>query len=200
MLFVAISLCSAFFSVAQKDTASFEKKIVGEFCEGFEKIASRVTKDNMDMEIGMLFLPLLSKYEKEIKKEWNLDATDAKDLAAIGTKLGELSAVRCEPFRDFVMNNIDAINKGKDTDATFEAKGTLAKIEGLPFVYMLVQNKAGKTDKIYWLEFFDGAQELSVNASSYLNKTVTVSYKEMEVYDNQNKEYKKIKIATGIKK
>ena len=190
----------SFAADAQKASQTdFEKKISAEFCKEFDKVAPNVTKDNMDMQLGMMILPLLTKFKDEIKKEWSLDAENPDDMEKIGYKIGQIGAVGCSSFLSFVMNNMDAIGDNKSKLRSTEVAGTLKKVEGHPFTYLLVQNKAGKTEKIYWLEFFEGAEKITGNASSYLNKAVTVSFKEMEVYDAQNKEYKKIKVATGLK-
>ena len=194
----AVFVVSAFSGFAQNATADFEKKISEEFCKEFEKIAPSITKENMDMQVGLLILPILNKFKDDIKKEWKLDAENPDDLEKIGYKIGQAGALGCKSFMNFVMTNMDAIGDN-GTARKQEVAGTLLKVEGQPFSFLVVQNKAGKTEKIYWLEFFEGADKLTGTASSYLNKPVTVTYKEMEVYDPQNKEYKKIKVATGLK-
>jgi|GEM_PF-1055934 len=179
--------------MAQKEASAFEKKLMKEFCEEFTKQAPNITKENIEMELGLLILPLMTKYEAEMKSEWNLDFSDPEDLQKIGFKIGQLGALECAAFRTFFVNNMKP-NEAKPMQLT----GKFLKLEGQPFSYLLVQNAAGKTEKIYWLEFFEGADQLT-SPSALLNKAVTVSYKEIEVYDAAAKDYRKIKVATKLK-
>jgi hypothetical protein len=71
-------------------------------------------------------------------------------------------------------------------------------MEGKPFTYLLVQNSQGRTDKFYWLEFFTGADKLQASAMTYLNKPLRITYKEMEVYQATEKEYRAVKVITKI--
>jgi len=169
-----------------------------EFCDEFAKSSGTIKKENMEMELGLLILPLLTKYSDEIKKVWHLDASNKDDLEKIGYKIGQNAALDCPSFRNFLKNNMDVfVNEGeKKVQNEGLVSGTLLKIEGQTFSYLLVRNKAGKTEKIYWMDFFEGADKLSSGEKQYLNKMVQVAYKEQDVWDPVNKEYKKIKIAT----
>ena len=193
LLLIAFILSSTA-SFAQKETSAFDKKIIKEFCDEFTKAAPSLNKENIEMQVGLIILPIMTKYEEEIKKEWNLEITSQTDMEKVGYKIGQLGATQCPSFRSFMIDNLSTIVDNK----MLKVDGKLLKIEGQPFSYLVVQNSAGKTEKIYWLEFFEGAEKLS-GTSNLLNKVVTVEYKEIEVYDATNKEYKKIKVATKLK-
>ena len=181
-------------SFSQKESSAFDSKIIKEFCDEFTKGSPTITKENMEMELGLIILPIMTKYGEEIKKEWGLDITSQTDMEKIGHKIGQLGATQCVAFRSFIMDNLTTIVESRG----LKTQGKLLKIEGQPFSYLVVQNNSGKIEKIYWLEFFEGADKLTT-PSTVLNKTVTIEYKELEVYDATSKEYKKIKVATKLK-
>ncbi|RYZ50231.1 MAG: hypothetical protein EOO14_19600 [Chitinophagaceae bacterium] len=186
---------------AQAQTASrqaFEKAIITDLCDTFTKAAHTITKENMNLELGMMLLPLFTKYEDEIKKEWGLSAGDEAGAQAIGEKIGQLAVVNCTPFHDFIKANLVEKENEKAEGGTKSFSGTLTKIEGTPFTYLLVRNAQGKTDRFYWMEFFPGAEKLSASAATILNKPVRVSYREMEVYKAAEKDYNVIKVITDV--
>ncbi|HVF82262.1 MAG TPA: hypothetical protein VM884_10025 [Flavisolibacter sp.] len=177
--------------------SGFETSIVTDFCDSFTKAAPRINKDNMTVEMGMMIVPLLSKYSAEIKKEWGLEISNKEDLRKMGEKIGQFAAVKCPSFLEFIKDNLTEIAQHDENNSKTYA-GKLLKIEGAPFAYLLVQDRKGKTDKLYWLEFFEGADKLTSQGSIYLNKPVTLTYKEVEVYQAVAKEYKTIKVVTKI--
>jgi hypothetical protein len=56
----------------------------------------------------------------------------------------------------------------------------------------------GRTEKLWWLEYFEGADGLVSKA--LLSKNVTVRYIEKEVYSAALKDYIIIKVIIGITK
>jgi len=199
LFFAVSSLLLSISSIAQSDS-SLSKRISKDFCDEFEKIKANITKENMEMQVGLLILPLLSKHMEDIKKEWKLDPSNQGDLEKIGRKIGEQAAMACPAFQNFIMNNISAIvdndKSGHKDDETLWASGTIQKIEGQPFAYVTVKRTNGKTEKLYWMEYFEGADKLIGDIKKYSNQTVIFGYKEIEVYDPLIKEYKKIKVIT----
>jgi len=181
---------------AQTSEASFEKKLVGEFCDTFTKTGSKIAKEDWAAELGFMILPLISKYKEQIKNEWNLDVDVAEDLSKASEKIGGSAAMNCPSFQEFIKNNLSEIQGKGGMKKT--VSGKILKIEGSPFSYFLVQNKTGKTEKIYWMEFFPGADQISLKSETVLNKAVTITYKEMEVYDAASKEYRMIKVASSF--
>lgn len=177
--------------------SEFEKAIIQEFCDSFSKASPRLSKENMTAEMGLMILPLFTKYSIQIKSEWNLDASNAKDFRGIGEKIGQLGAVQCPAFQEYIKANLKDLTAEESTEGkTFSGK--MVRMEGKPFTYLVVQNAQGKMDKFYWMEFFPGADKLGASANAYLNKSLRISYKEMEVYQVVEKEYKTIKVITRV--
>ena len=91
----------------------------------------------------------------------------------------------------------------KDKDETTPSKkekmsisGTLIKIIPGELTSISVRSTGGKTEKIWWMEYFEGADNLT---QAMINKPISIQYYEKEVYNFTLKEYIKIKIAAGIK-
>ena len=178
--------------------ADFEKLIVKEFCDSFEKQSATLTVANMNEELGMILLPLFTKYSEQIEKNWSI-ANDMEGMKAAGEKIGQLAATGCPAFQAFIKANLQEINEQRDSESVKKVSGKILRLEGKPFTYLLVQNAQGKTDKLYWMEFFPGADKLSSSAAAaYLNKPVVITFKEIEVYQALEKEYRTIKVITAV--
>lgn len=186
-------------SYGQKDSTSLLKRITKSFCDEFsKKDQSKITAENMEMELGLLILPLLGKYADEIEKEWGI-SSDADGLEKIGEKIGQDAALNCPEFQSFIVKNLDAINGLDEDEKEKTISGSFISIETTGvFSSIQVKNKSGKEEKFWWFEYFDGADEVVKNAGKLKSKSVTVKYKETEIYDASLKEYRKIKVITGL--
>jgi hypothetical protein len=76
--------------------------------------------------------------------------------------------------------------------------GTLVKVVPGEFSHFLIKDQSGKTEKIWWMEYFPGADMLSDPKN--LNGNVKLKYEEKEVYNGTLKDYVKIKVAVGLEK
>lgn len=145
------------------------------------------------MEIGLLILPLIKKYEKEIEKEWNLSSSNMEDLEIIGEKIGQEATLGCPKFLEFIKNNLGDILPDEERSAK-SLEGILTAVEEQVFSYLLIKTKTNKEEKLWWFGHFDGADEFIKNKDTLVKKTVKIEYNEMEVYDPRLKEYRTIKV------
>ena len=194
--FIFLFFLVAITSRAQSDSA-LRKRISKDFCIEFSKVSGTIKKEDLEMELGMVILPLLSKYNDEIKSQWHLDPADKEDLEKIGYRIGQDAAMDCATFRNFIKENMDAIGNTSEEENK-SLSGILVKIEGQPFTYLLIRTKTGKMEKLFWMDHFEGAEKLSTEGKNLLNKEIRVGYKEQEVYDQVNNDYRKIKVLTGF--
>ena len=196
LIFIFLFSLAAMSSRAQSDSA-LRKKISKDFCIEFSKVSGTIKKEDLEMELGMVILPLLSKYNDEIKSQWHLDPADKEDLEKIGYRIGQDAAMDCATFRNFIKENMDAIGNTSEEENK-SLSGILVKIEGQPFTYLLIRTKTGKMEKLFWMDHFEGAEKLSTEGKNLLNKEIRVGYKEQEVYDQVNNDYRKNKVLTGF--
>ncbi len=199
MVRIALSLLlvfPAFAAQSQKKDSTLSQKISAEFCVEFSKKDFTTYKDS-EMEIGMIMLPLIKKYEKEIAKEWGYSSSNLEDYEKIGEKIGQEAALGCPKFLEFVKNNLAEILPG-DEIATKSLDGEVVAVEDQVFSCVVVKTKANKEEKLWWFNHFDGADAIIKNKDSLLRKSVSVEYNEMEVYDPRLKEYRTIKVIQKI--
>jgi len=185
-------------SFAQKDS-TLTQKITNDFCIEFSKKAFKELK-GFEMEIGLLVIPIIEKYSKQIKKEWDLDPENPEDYEKISEKIGREATVGCPKFLEFIKNNIDHINEvaDDDDDDIKSVSGTFQRLEGQLFTALVIKTKAGKEEKLWWFQFFEGSDELAKDPASLAKKNLTIKYAEMEVYDAKLKEYRRIKVMKNL--
>lgn len=63
---------------------------------------------------------------------------------------------------------------------------------------MEIETKNGKKEKLFWIEYFEGANDLG-NNQNLIKKEIEINYIEKEFYNHNLKEYNKIKIITKLK-
>ena len=196
LLFAMSFLVPAQRSFAQSDS-TLTKKITNDFCNEFSKKDFSKLK-GFEMELGLLVVPIIEKYSKEIKKEWDLDPENEEDYEKISEKIGREATLGCPKFLEFIKNNIDEINDVADDSDTKSISGTFQRLEGQLFTALVIKTKAGKEEKLWWFQFFEGSDELAKNPASLAKKNLTIKYTEMEVYDAKLREYRIIKVMKNV--
>lgn len=193
-------ICLQITAGAQKDS-TLDQRIGVAFCTEFSKIdSSKLTADGWEMELGLMILPLFEKFSAEIEKEWNISSDDPDGMEKIGEKIGQIAALKCPAFQQFVLKNLDKL--GLDEEGSEKSvEGKLIRIEQQgPFNQLIIKAKNGKDEKLWWFEFFEGADELLSKPDKFKNETLKVKYKEMDVYDALIKEYRVIRVITNLSK
>jgi len=196
LLLTVIFFIPAEESFAQKDS-TLTQKITNEFCVEFSKKDFSKLK-GFEMELGLLMVPIIEKYSQEIEKEWGLDPDNEDDYEKIGEKIGREATVGCPKFLEFIKNNIDDINELGDDSNTKSVSGVFQRLEGQLFTSLVIKTKAGKEEKLWWFQFFEGSDELAKNPAGLAKKNMTIKYTEMEVYDSKLKEYRTIKVIKNL--
>lgn len=178
------------------------KLMVAEACiEIKKKDFSSLQKEELEMEIGMAIIPVFTNHANGIKDVLNLDITDPENMKDFGQTLGTKLALECPDFMRIVSGSKtfkDEFRKNSSGTSSFTISGTLVKVVPGDITYFFVKDAQGKTEKIWWMEYFEGADKLKEGKN--LNTSVVIRYKELEIYSAAMKDYIKIKIATGIDK
>lgn len=202
---ILFSICFLLFSVSmysQISKDSLIKLMSNETCEEIgKKDFSNKNMDELQVELGMAMLPIIAKYENELKTVLDVSMDDQKGLENMGRLVGMQLAKDCPAFLKIFMNNPQAIKDvtGKNIETSSgSTSGILLKIVPGDFAYIQVKDGSGKTEKIWWMEYFDGSDKLVNSPQNYLNKAVKVNYVEKDMYNSTLKEYVKVKIITGI--
>lgn len=203
-MMVLVMVIAAITGQAQNSRDSLMKLVTKDVCD--ELSAKNLTGKNMDevqMEMGLAFMPALMKHKDALEKELGGTVTDKSSMEKWGQEIGMLLVTECPAFLK-IMSSMDpgAMDKPTKVPVTIGGsatiKGTLLKVVPGELTHLLVKDSKGKTVKIWWMDYFDGSDDMADNPQKMINKKITVDYTEKEVYNVALKQYIKIKVATGI--
>lgn len=160
------------------------------------------------MQLGLLFLPVLTKYQEDMKTAMGVtDMSDEKQMEAVGREIGQYMAFNCPAFIKMIaqITKNDKEEPAKSAPvveeisvASMQIQGKFVSLTPGTFSFFTIKLSNGKTEKIWWMEYFQGAFQLTESPAKLVNRQVTVKYTEREVYQAAQKQYVKIKIATGL--
>ncbi len=193
-------LCLAQVAVAQTSPKdSVFALMAKDICTQIIANESALSKSsNVEMELGLLMLPVYSDYSEQLKKVVpGFDMLDTKKQESLGESIGEKLAFTCPAFLKLITNNRTLMNAALNKPEEQLVKGSLIKIVTGEFTSIHIRTAQGKIEKLWWMEYFDGAN-LLMEGTNLLNKFVVIAYSEHEVYNAVQKEYVKIKVIKGI--
>ncbi|WP_276500876.1 hypothetical protein [Terrimonas pollutisoli] len=193
------AFASILFQQVNAQDSTLTQKMTNNFCVEFSKKDFTKFK-GAEMEIGLLIMPIIEKYSKEIEKEWGLSTQNEEDYEKISRKIGQESARGCPKFVEFIKNNLSEIKDSEEEEEEIKSvSGVFQRIENNLFSILVVKTKTGKEEKLWWFQFFDGSDLLIENPAAFNRKNITVKYTEMEVYDPKLKDYRPIKVIQSLK-
>ncbi len=204
---IAIVCCFATNAQITKD--SLLKVMTTEACEELnKKDLSKIDAKNLESEMGMLLAPAMMGHLEDIERIYGGGMTDQDAMKKMGMDLGMRLATKCPKFMELSMQAMSSgnksalpkakINEAPSANEEASISGTLLAVNAGDITTLSIAENKGKTTKLYWLEYFDNADDLKTNSKKYLNKKVTVNYTEKSVYDFVRKNYKTIKVITSI--
>ncbi|MGB5006880.1 MAG: hypothetical protein WBO39_08050 [Ferruginibacter sp.] len=202
---LTLFLCSLLFStgiLAQVSKDSLLKVIVKETCTDITgKDFSGKSMEEIEMELGLAMMPIMVKYQEELQTAFGTGIEDQAGMEKMGMEVGLQLAKDCPAFLKMFAGNPAVIKERAGKNAAAELKtvnGKLLAIVHGDFSYLQVKDAAGKIEKLWWMEYFEGSGRLITNAGEMLNKDVKVKYSEKEIYNATLKEYIKIKVIAGL--
>jgi hypothetical protein len=206
-----ILIASLLFSIgasAQKSKDSLLNVMAKEACDDMDKKDfSKMDSKNMQTEIGMMLMPTFMSHASEIEELYGGGITDGDAMKKIGMELGMRLVQKCPKFMELSMkmagNKMDAKAAKKERIEEIVAdetmlNGTLLTINAGDVTTLSVKDNKGKIIKLYWLENFENADSLQSNNKKYINKKIGISYTEKSVFDALKKDYKTIRVITGL--
>lgn len=178
--------------------------IADETCSCINELMNSGEKQNLEMRLGFCMLKAAGPYEKQLKKDYNIDlskiGSQGEEMGeAIGEALGIKIATRCP---DTFMALASMLEQGNGTTPAIEEKrfeGTVTSISDQQFIVFTVKDASGKAASFYWLSFFASDMNLSSNYKGVKDKKVQVGYREEEFFDPRINEYKKFNVITSLK-
>lgn len=201
---VIIAIAIANFCVAQTKITkdSLVKLMCADVCVEIEDLAKDNKKiENLEEALGTPMMNVFMKYMKELKEVYGFEEMNSENGEIVGKDIGECLGQNCPAFAKLLFSNSEAtleMISDKKTKNDKVITGNFVKLTTADISYIEVKTKAGKTEKLYWMEFFEGSDKLTKNPSALLNKKVSVTYIEKEIYKATLKDYVKVKVITGF--
>lgn len=179
---------------AKKD--SIMKVMSREVCKEIVAAKGDITAENLEMSLGLIMMRLMAENTSELQDLFQLNIGDQESMTKFSQDLGMRLVIECPEFMQLVAGKANSQQTEKNEKKTSTLSGSFEKLVPGDITYFLVRAANGKVEKIYWLEYFDGANLLEGKKKP--EGKITVQYFEMEVYSAGIKEYVKVKVAAGV--
>lgn len=223
LLLLCLTIC-CLETNAQITKDSLIKKMVKECCiEIKKKNFSTVDRSNYETELSMMMIPVFLKNASEIEEVYGAKFTDKTAMRKMGEDIGMKLVLDCPEFMSKMMElgSASKVIKGFDSELAPNAKdvaeptpyalpplpneetqavekGTLVAINPGDITTLTIKTASGKTEKLYWLDYFENANDLQTNQSKYVGKKIQYSVTEQQVFNAAKKNYKTIKVISMI--
>ena len=170
-------------------------------CECITK--KEITKENLELTLGLCMLEDFNKYEKDIEKYYgkNVISDDSK-MEALGRDVGVQMATKCPSFLKLIMDSVgDDDGDDEEIEAVEEIEpsvvGKYFQAKSEQFVTFSIKEASGKTVEFILLNNFDNSFLLTENILKS-NDEIEVFYYELEMFDAKIKRFVTYKIVSDI--
>ena len=211
-LFVA---AHAFAMNAQKSAID---KVANAACECINnsELDESMTQQDAELFLGQCMGPSIMENMEALMKEMKLKEFNQESGYQIGIEVGKKLGAMCPKFIE--LSIIMARNANQEvpleeeydeseSDSVVESEyeddeigviqGRFVREEGGAQRYIVI-NVDGIEEKLLWLYWFDGADDLLADASFYLNREVYVEYVDLEMFDGISRAYVPVKVLVSI--
>jgi hypothetical protein len=178
-----------------------KEKLIEKISEGTCACISEkeITKENLEISLGLCMLKDFTKYEKDIEKYYGQNViSDEAKMEALGREVGIHMATNCPSFLSIVMENMD------DEDAVEEVEeedlfvtGKFANLKAEQFITFSIKEDSGKSNNFILLNNFDNSFLLTDEVLK-ADDLLEVYYYELEMYDAKIKKFVTYKIVSDI--
>jgi hypothetical protein len=197
MICLLVICQQAFSQKSPKD--SLTKLMAADICK--EIAANEATlksSTNWEMDLGLLMLPVYSNYADALEKVMPGFTMDGPGVESLSKEIGTSLGLGCPAFLKLITSNkgkLQELVRDRDNDEEKTLTGVLQKVESNEFTSVHIKMPNGKVEKVWWMEYFNGANSLLEKGR--LNKEITIHYKEQDVFNAGLKEYVKTKILVA---
>lgn len=157
-----------------------------------------LTKENMELTLGLCILEAVNKYEKDVEKHYgkNVVTNDAK-MEELGYNVGAKMGLKCPTIFKFMMEN-NSDDEAVDVEEEYaRISGKIYEIKSEQFITFSVKEATGKNHHFILLSSFDNAYLLTDKVLKP-NDNVDVSYYELDFYDAKLGKFVTYNIITDI--
>lgn len=211
-LFVA---AQAFAISAQKSTID---KVANAACDCINnaELDESMTQQDAEVFLGQCMAPSIMENMDALIKEMKLKEFNQETGYQIGIEVGKKLGAMCPKFIE--LSVIMARNANSEDETTEEyddsgeqveeeyseedaeigiITGRYVREEGGAQRYIVI-NVEGVEEKLLWLYWFDGADDLLADPSFYLNREVYIEYVTFEMFDGISRAYIPVKVLVSL--
>lgn len=217
---VILTLFIAAHAFAMNAQKSAIDKVANAACECINnsKLDESMTQQDAELFLGQCMAPSIMENMEALMKELKLTEFNQQSGYQIGIEVGKKLGAMCPKFIELSL--IIARNANNDvpeeeaydeseSDVEIESEygeedaeigviqGRFVREEGGAQRYIVI-NVDGAEEKLLWLYWFDGADDLLADPSFYLNREVYVEYVSFEMFDGISRSYVPVKVLVSL--
>lgn len=158
-----------------------------------------ITKDNLEVSLGLCMIQDFSKYEKDIETYYGKNGiSNESKMELLAKDIGIELASNCPIFVTILSENIDDLEKvEKSIQDELFVIGMFGEFKSEQFITFSVKENSGKSNNFILLNDFDNAFLITDNILKN-NDLVQIYYYELELYDAKIKKFVTYKIVSEI--
>ena len=215
---ITLVLFASIMSLATFAQRSAIDKVANAACECINATEINNDMSSMDAEmmLGQCMAPSIMENMDALMKEMKLKEFNQESGYQIGIEVGKKLGAMCPKFIE--LSIIMAHNANSEAEASEEydesgeqveeeyseedaeigiMTGRYVREEGGAQRYIVI-NVEGVEEKLLWLYWFDGSDDIQADPSFYLNKEVYVEYVNLDMFDGISRSYVPVKLLISI--
>ena len=215
---ITFVLFASIISVATFAQRSAIDKVANAACDCINatEINNDMTSMDAEMMLGQCMAPSIMENMDALMKEMKLKEFNQETGYQIGIEVGKKLGAMCPKFIE--LSIIMARNANSEEESTEEyddsgeqveeeyseedaeigiITGRYIREEGGAQRYIVI-NLDGVEEKLLWLYWFDGADDLLADPSFYLNREVYIEYVTFEMFDGISRTYIPVKVLVSL--
>ena len=187
-------------------------------CINNSELDESMTQQDAELFLGQCMAPSIMANMDALMKEMKLKEFNQETGYQIGIEVGKKLGATCPKFIELSLimarnANADAPLEDSydesESDSVVESEyveedseigviqGRFVREEGGAQRYIVI-NVDGAEEKLLWLYWFDGADDLLADPSFYLNREVYVEYVSFEMFDGISRSYVPVKVLVSL--
>ena len=217
---VILTLFIAAHAFAMNAQKSAIDKVANAACDCINNsdLDESMTQQDAELFLGQCMAPSIMANMDALMKEMKLKEFNQETGYQIGIEVGKKLGATCPKFIELSLimaRNANAEAPPEDSydesesDSVVESEyveedaeigviqGRFVREEGGAQRYIVI-NVDGVEEKLLWLYWFDGADDLLADPSFYLNREVYVEYVSFEMFDGISRFYVPVKVLVSL--
>jgi len=215
---VILTLFIAAHAFAMNAQKSAIDKVANAACECINnsELDESMTQQDAELFLGQCMAPSIMENMEALMKELKLTEFNQESGYQIGIEVGKKLGAMCPKFIELsiimarnanqevpVEEEYDESESDSVVESEYEddeigvIQGRFVREEGGSQRYIVI-NIDGVEEKLLWLYWFDGADDLLADPSFYLNREVYVEYVSFEMFDGISRSYVPVKVLVSL--